>query len=87
MKRPGDNFACCGTCDKYRELKKDAIGGSVLAQKWSRKLDKHLGIARVHREYYYALRYHLQTYPEECVTIMHDKMDHAKTASPVFTQE
>ena len=58
VKRPGDNFARCGTCDKYRELKKGAIGGSVLAQKWSRKLDKHLGIARAHCEYYYALRYH-----------------------------
>ena len=87
VKRPGDNFARCGTCDKYKELKKGAIGGSVLAQKWSRKLDKHLGIARAHREYYYALRYHSQTYPEECVTVMHDKMDHAKTASPVFSHK
>ena len=54
MKRPGDNFSGCDTCDKYRELKKGAIGGSVLAQKWSRKLDKHLSIAHAHREYYYA---------------------------------
>ena len=87
VKRPRDNFARCGTCDKYRELKKDAIGGSLLAQKWSRKLDKHLGIARAHREYYYALRYHSQTYSEECVTIMHDKMDHAKTVSLVFSHK
>ena len=87
VKRPGDNFARCGTCDKYRELKNGAIAGSKQAEKWSRKLDKHLGIARAHREHYYALRYHSQTYPEECVTIMHDKMDHAKTASPVFSHK
>ena len=93
VKRPGDNFSRYVTCDKYRELKKGAIGGSVQAQKWSRKLDKHLGVAGAHREYYfalryhYALRYHSQTYQKECVTIMHDKMDHAKTASPVFSHK
>ena len=26
VKRPSDNFARCGTCDKYKELKKGAIG-------------------------------------------------------------
>ena len=80
VKRPGDNFARCSTCDKYKELRKGANGGSEQALKWSRKLDKHLAIARAHREYYYAKRYHSQNYPHECFTIMHDKMDHAKTA-------
>ena len=28
VKRPGDNFARCGTCDKYKELRKVAIAGS-----------------------------------------------------------
>ena len=87
VKRLGDNFARCGTCDKYRELKKGAISGLVVAQKWARKLDKHLGIAHAYCEYYYALRYYSQTYPEECVTVMYDKMDHAKTASPVFSHK
>ena len=87
VKRPGDTFARCGTCDKYKELRKGAIGGSEHALKWSRKLDKHLAIARAHREYYYAKRYHLQNYPHECLTIMHDKMDHAKTASLVFSHK
>ena len=27
VKRPGDNFARCGTCDKYKELRKGAIAG------------------------------------------------------------
>uniref|UniRef100_A9U683 Predicted protein n=1 Tax=Physcomitrium patens TaxID=3218 RepID=A9U683_PHYPA len=87
VKRPGDNFTRCGTCDKYKELRKGAIGGSEQAMKWTRKLEKHLGIARAHREYYCAKRYYSQTYPDECVTIMHDKMDHAKTASSVFSHK
>ena len=45
VKRPGDNFARCGTCDKYKELRKGAVPGSEQALKWSRKLDKHLAIA------------------------------------------
>ena len=87
VKRPGDNFARCRTCDKYKELKKGAIGGSKQALKWSRKLDKHLAIVRAYREYYNAKRYHLLTYLHECLTVMHDKMDHAKTASPVFSHK
>ena len=87
MKRPGDNFARCGTCNKYKELRKGAIAGSEQALKRSRKLDKHLAIACAHREYYYAKRYHLLTYPHECLTVMHDKMDHAKIASPVFSHK
>ena len=53
--------------------------------KWSRKLNKHLAIGRAHREYYYAKCYQSQNYPHECLTIMHDKMDHAKTTSLVFS--
>jgi hypothetical protein len=37
-----------------------------------------------HRELYSANRYRSRFFPCECVTIMHDKMDHAKTVSPVF---
>ena len=87
VKRPRDNFAQCGTCNKYKELKKGVIGGSEQALKWSRKLDKHLAIVCAHREYYYAKQYHSVTYPHERLTIMHDKMDHAKTASLVFSHK
>ena len=27
VKRPRDNFVRCGTCDKYKELRKDAVVG------------------------------------------------------------
>ena len=87
VKRPGDYFARCRTCNKYKELRKDAIGGSEQALKWSKKLDKHLAITRAHREYYYAKQYHSLTYLHECLIVMHNKMDHAKTTSPVFSHK
>ena len=87
VKRPSDNFARCDTCNKYKELRKGAIGGTVQALKWSRTLDKHLAIVCSHREYYYAKQYHSQNYPHECLTIMHNKIDHAKTASPMFSHK
>ena len=33
VKRPGDNFVRCGTCDKYKELRKGLIGGFKQALK------------------------------------------------------
>ena len=36
--------------DEYEELRRDAIGGSHDALKWLRKLDKHLAIARAHKD-------------------------------------
>jgi hypothetical protein len=86
-KKPRDNFARCSTCDRLHFLRKAAISGSQAAMLWARKLKLHLDSAWAHRELYYANRYHLQFFPAECVTIMHDKMDHAKTACPVFSHK
>ena len=47
----------------------------------------HLNKAWAHRDLYAANRYWSKCFPHECVTIMHDKMDHAKTASPVFSHK
>jgi transposase len=87
VKKPGDNFARCATCDKFNELLKGSIGGSQSAMKWSRRLDKHCITARAHRDVYYINRDSSFNSPHECVTIIHDKMDHAKTASPVFSHK
>ena len=46
VKELGDNFAWCATCDQLQELRKGALVGSISALKWSRRLDKHLAIAR-----------------------------------------
>ena len=84
-KKPGDNFARCSTCDRLNTLKRTAVAG--LKRKYTRKLEKHLAKAKAHRDQYYANRYKSTAYPTECLTIMHDKMDHAKTASPVFSHK
>ena len=36
--------------NEFQELRRDAIGGSHDTLKWSRKLDKHLAIARAHKD-------------------------------------
>ncbi|KAG0581688.1 hypothetical protein KC19_3G000300 [Ceratodon purpureus] len=86
-KKPGDNFARCSKCDRFHEQRRGAIAGSSQALLWAKKLEVHLAKARAHREVYYANRRRSQTYPHECLTIMHDKMDHAKTASHVFSHK
>jgi hypothetical protein len=86
-KKPGDNFARCSTCDRLYSLRKAAISGSQAVMLWARKLKLHLDSAWVHRELYYANRYRSRFFPAECVTIMHDKMNHAKIASPVFSHK
>lgn len=81
-KKPGDNFARCAKCDRLQTLKRGACVG--LQRKWTHLLEKHLAIARAHRDQYYANQYRSSAYSHECLTIMDDKMDHAKTASPIF---
>ena len=44
----------------------------------------HFNKAWAHRDLYAANWYRFKCFLHECVTIMHDKMDHAKTTSPVF---
>ena len=47
----------------------------------------HLNKASVYRDLYAANWYWSKCFLHECVTIMHEKMDHAKTASPVFSHK
>jgi hypothetical protein len=47
-------------------------------------MNRHLERARAYREHYYVNRGRSIAYSHECLMIMHDKMDHAKTISPVF---
>ena len=86
-KRPGDNFARCSSCDKYHSIRKLHQPGTQAALVVATKLQKHLNSAWAHRDLYYANRYRSKHFPHECVTIMHDKMDHSKTASPVFSHK
>ena len=84
-KKPGDNFAQCAKCDRFKTLRRIAI--LPLKQKWDRLMKKHWLKARAHQDHYYVNRLRSTLYPHECLTIMHDKMDHTKTASPVFSHK
>jgi hypothetical protein len=86
-KKPGDNFARCSTCDRLHSLRRIAIASSEGAMLWELKLTRHIYSAMAHRELYSANRYRSRFFPGECVTIIHDKMDHTKTASPVFSHK
>jgi hypothetical protein len=86
-KKPGDNFAWCSTCNRLHSFRKVAILGTQAEMLWARKLKLHLDSSWAHQELYYANRYRSRFFPAECVTIMHDKMDQAKTTSPVFSHK
>ena len=43
--------------------------------------------AFAHRDLYYLNQYRSKLSPHEVVTIMHDKVDHSKTASPVLSHK
>ncbi|KAG0572237.1 hypothetical protein KC19_VG078600 [Ceratodon purpureus] len=87
VKRPGDNFARCGTCDKLKSLKLASTKGTRAADLWGMKLQEHLAAQRAHRELYYANRYNSITESDNVVTVIHDKMDHSKTASPAYSHK
>ena len=86
-KKPGDNFARCSTCDDFQSQKKFTQPGTQASLLWSKKMQVHIDSAFAHRDLYYLNRYRSKSSPHEVVTIMHDKMDHSKTASPVLSHK
>ena len=86
-KKPGDNFARCSTCDDFQSQKKLTQPGTQASLLWSKKIQVHIDFAFAHRDLYYLNRYRSKLSPHEVVTIMHDKMDHSKTASPVLSHK
>ena len=86
-KKPRDNFAWFSSCDKDHLLRKLHQPGTQAALLVATKLQMHLNKASAHRDLYAANWYRSKCFHHECVTIMHDKMDHAKTASLVFSHK
>ena len=86
-KKAGDNFARCSTCERYQEQKKLTQPGTQASLLWAKKLQVHIDSAFAHRDLYYLNRFRSKSSPQEVLTIMHDKMDHSKTASPVFSHK
>lgn len=86
-KKPGDNFARCSVCDDIQCQKKVTQHGTQASLLWSKKMQVHLDSAFAHRDLYYLNRFRSKTSPHEVLTIMHDKMDHSKTASPALSHK
>lgn len=51
------------------------------------KLELHLASQQTHRILYYGNRKNSEEKPDDVVCIIHDKMDHSKTASPHFSHK
>ena len=87
IKKPGDNFARCSTCDDFQSQKKLTQPGTQASLLWSKKMQVHIDSAFTHQDLYYLNRYRSKSSLHKVVTIMHDKMDHSKTASPVLSHK
>jgi hypothetical protein len=86
-KSRGDSFARCGQCDKFKKLRAASTRGSHAADIWTMKLGAHIDAQTSHRELYYANRRLSEKEPTTVLTIIHNKMDHSKTASPHFSHK
>ena len=86
-KARGDSFARCGMCDQYKQLRSAVTSRTNTWEKWNSLLRKHIQGQKAHRLLYYANRGISETNPEQMLTIIHDKMDHSKTASPHYSHK
>jgi hypothetical protein len=86
-KSRGDKFARCGQCDKLKKLRATCTRGSRAADLWTKKLEAHGQAQRAHWELYYANWNLSESEPSKVLTIIHDKMDHSKTACPHFSHK
>jgi hypothetical protein len=79
--------ARCGVCDNKRSLCDLHPMGSTNYTIFEKAYKTHLVEQEAHCNAYYGSRYMSISKPKKCLTIIHDKMDHAKTASPCFASK
>ena len=84
---PGDKFARYSTCKKYKGLRDAHPIGTKSHNRHQRKYIEHVNNQEAHRQDYYKNRALSIMRPNEVLTIIHDKMDHAKTACPCYTRK
>lgn len=82
IKRRGDSFSRCSKCDMYTTLRNAAPRGSKEQKEWALKFNKHIKAQWAARNVYWSDRIHSIDRPMEFISILHDKMDHSKTALP-----
>ena len=80
LKRHGDKFARCTTCEKYKGLRDAHPIGTKSHTKHQTKYIEYVNNQEVHRQNYYKNRVLFIMRPTEVLTVIHDKMDHVKTA-------
>ena len=86
-KRPGDKFARCTACEKYKGLRDAHPIGTESHSRHQRKYTEHVNTQDAHRQDYYKNRALSIMRPNEVLTIIHNKMDHAKTACPCYARK
>jgi len=82
-----DIFARCGSCDTYKRLRVACTLFSNAQLKWSNILQTHIKVQEAHRVLYHTNQFTSKEYPEKMLCIIHDKMDHSKTASSHFSHK
>jgi hypothetical protein len=87
LKRHGDKFARCTTCEKYKGLRDAHPIGTESHTRHQSKYIQHVNNQEAHRQDYYKNRALSIMRPAEVLTIIHDKMDHAKTACPCYARK
>jgi hypothetical protein len=83
-KRRGDKFARCSNCEKLKRLRDAHTMGTESYMAHQLNYFKHVNMQEAHRNDYYTNRVLSISRPLEVLTVIYDKMDHAKTASPCF---
>lgn len=87
IKSRGDDFSRCSECDKLKGIRATFVPGSEEYDRVHRKFQRHLFMQEACRQAYYGSR-SLSIYrPSKVLSIIHDKMDHSKTACPAFARK
>jgi hypothetical protein len=87
IKSRDDMFVCCGVYNNKRSLHDSHPVGLNKYNIFDKAYKTHLAEQEAYRNAYYGSRYMSISKPKKCLTIIHDKMDHAKTASPCFANK
>ena len=87
LKRPGDKFTRCRTCEKYKGLRDAHPIGTESHSRHQTKYIEHVNNQEAHRQDYYKNRVLSIMRSTEVLTVIHDKMDHAKTTCPCYARK
>ena len=86
LKRPGDKFARCTACEKYKGLQDAHPIVTESHPRHQRKYIEPVNNQEAHHQDYHKNRALSIMRLAEVLTVIHDKMDHAKTACPCYAR-